>query len=253
MKKNAEYRERIRAARRRYRESHKEELRARHQRRWKSDPAYRESIRAARRRYRESHKEELRERHRRRWEVDPVYRENVRAARRRYRASHKEELRERRRLKRLTDHAYRERQLTRERQWQRKKRFKVVYGISLEDYDVMLERQNGACAICGRKPNERLAVDHCHATGTVRGLLCAKCNSGLAFYQDNPERLLAAIAYLEASSGDDTAQLAGADKATDAAPPASGVADEPATIRSEDARSSTTGPVTSPGSPVAPD
>ena len=214
MKKNAEYRERIRAARRRYRESHKEELRARHQRRWKSDPAYRESIRAARRRYRESHKEELRERHRRRWEVDPVYRENVRAARR---------------------------------------RFKVVYGISLEDYDVMLERQNGACAICGRKPNERLAVDHCHATGTVRGLLCAKCNSGLAFYQDNPERLLAAIAYLEASSGDETAQLAGADKATDAAPPASGVADEPATIRSEDARSSTTGPVTSPGSPVAPD
>ena len=161
MKKNAEYRERIRAARRRYRESHKEELRARHQRRWKSDPAYRESIRAARRRYRESHKEELRERHRRRWEVDPVYRENVRAARRRYRASHKEELRERRRLKRLTDHAYRERQLTRERQWQRKKRFKVVYGISLEDYDVMLERQNGACAICGRKPDERLAVDHC--------------------------------------------------------------------------------------------
>jgi hypothetical protein len=183
----------------------------------------------------------------------PSIERTFRAARRRYRASHKEELRERRRLKRLTDHAYRERQLTRERQWQRKKRFKVVYGISLEDYDVMLEQQNGACAICGRKPNERLAVDHCHATGTVRGLLCAKCNSGLAFYQDNPERLLAAIAYLEASSGDETAQLAGADKATDAAPPASGVADEPATIRSEDARSSTTGPVTSPGSPVAPD
>jgi hypothetical protein len=215
--KNAEYRERVRAARRRYRESHKEEVRARHQRRWKADPAYREKIRATRRRYRESHNEELREQHRQRWQADPAYREKIRAARRRYRAAHKEELRERRRLKRLTDPEYRERQRAREREWRRKRYFREVYRISLEDYDVMLAQQNGACAICGRTPKERLAVDHCHATGNVRGLLCAKCNSGLAFYQDNPDRLLAAIAYLESSRGDATAQLDGAD-VTDAGP-----------------------------------
>jgi hypothetical protein len=61
VKKDADYRERLRAAGRRYRDSHKEELRARRRRRWKVDPAYRERIGAAQRRYRESHKEELRE------------------------------------------------------------------------------------------------------------------------------------------------------------------------------------------------
>ena len=71
--------------------------------------------------------------------------------------------------------------------------------MSVEDYDAMLASQHGACAICNRKPGKRLAVDHCHVTGKVRGLLCAKCNSGLAFFQDNPDYILAAIEYLEAS------------------------------------------------------
>ena len=52
-----------------------------------------------------------------------------------------------------------------------------------------------ACAICNRIPDKRLAVDHCHTSGKVRGLLCAKCNSGLAFYEDNPRYLLAAVSY----------------------------------------------------------
>jgi hypothetical protein len=232
VKKDADYRERLRAAGRRYRDAHKEKLRARRRRRWKTDPAYRERIGAAQRRYREAHKEELRERHRLRWQADPAYREKLRAARRRYRESHKAELRERHHRKWEADPVYREKvraarrryrashreQLrARGREWRRKKDFREVYRMTLEDYYVMLAQQDGACAICGRKPKERLVVDHCHATGNVRGLLCAKCNTGLGFYQDNPDRLLAAIAYLESSCGDATAQRDGAD-VTDAGP-----------------------------------
>jgi Recombination endonuclease VII len=168
-----------------------------------SDPDYRERIRASRRRYGAAHREELRERHRRRMESDPDYRERYREAQRRYRAAHKAQRAERRRFKRRNDPVYRERQLELERFWRRRMYFREVYGITLEDYDIMLARQNGACAICSRIPDKRLAVDHCHTSGKVRGLLCAKCNSGLAFYEDNPRYLLAAVSYLQASRSDE--------------------------------------------------
>jgi hypothetical protein len=71
------------------------------------------------------------------------------------------------------------------------------YGITEEIYDRFFEAQNGCCAIC-RKPSDykRLAVDHDHLTGTVRGLLCQDCNLGLGLFKDNPESLLTAIIYL---------------------------------------------------------
>jgi Recombination endonuclease VII len=83
----------------------------------------------------------------------------------------------------------------------RKHRLRCVYGISLEEYDAMLDSQGGVCAICKKKPDEgkALFVDHCHVTGRVRGLLCGKCNSVLAFGNDNPDILRAAIAYLRAA------------------------------------------------------
>ena len=71
-------------------------------------------------------------------------------------------------------------------------------GISLADYDAMRQRQNGACAICKRS-GQALCVDHCHACGKVRGLLCGKCNSVLGFCDDSPAHLLVAAAYLRAS------------------------------------------------------
>jgi hypothetical protein len=63
----------------------------------------------------------------------------------------------------------------------RKKHFKRAYGITVEDYETMLANQNGVCKICNRpcKSGKSLAVDHCHETGKVRGLLCAKCNTNL--------------------------------------------------------------------------
>ena len=65
----------------------------------------------------------------------------------------------------------------------------------------MLDRQGGVCAICKKKPDEGkpLCVDHCHVTGKVRGLLCHKCNMVLAFGNDDPDILRAAIAYLQAA------------------------------------------------------
>jgi len=62
----------------------------------------------------------------------------------------------------------------------------------------MLARQRGLCAIC-KKSGRPLLLDHCHSTGKVRGFLCAACNSGLGCYEDDPNIMRAATAYLEAA------------------------------------------------------
>ena len=72
------------------------------------------------------------------------------------------------------------------------------YGIGLDFYEHLLKIQDGRCAICGDMEDGRaLAVDHDHVTGQVRGLLCASCNNGLGRFKDDPERLKAALRYLE--------------------------------------------------------
>ncbi len=60
----------------------------------------------------------------------------------------------------------------------RAQRLQKKYGITVEQFDRMMKRQDGRCAICGRepKPGKRLAVDHDHKTHRVRGLLCFTCN-----------------------------------------------------------------------------
>ena len=84
------------------------------------------------------------------------------------------------------------------------------YGITLQDYNKMLEDQKGVCYICGlpetvvrnKKTGTKiaLAVDHCHTKGTVRRLLCARCNKGLGGFKDNIESLENAIKYLKEHS-----------------------------------------------------
>jgi hypothetical protein len=74
------------------------------------------------------------------------------------------------------------------------------YGISLEEYNKMLSAQGGSCAICSCVPGlRRLAVDHNHSTGKVRGLLCGPCNRALGILSDDPALLRAASDYLERS------------------------------------------------------
>lgn len=74
------------------------------------------------------------------------------------------------------------------------------YGIGPDDYSRMLEEQGGCCAICGKHHSDlskRMAVDHNHATGEVRGLLCADCNTGIGKLNDDPAVLRRACEYLE--------------------------------------------------------
>jgi hypothetical protein len=74
-------------------------------------------------------------------------------------------------------------------------------GMTPEKYDRMLTRQQGACRICGNpaSSNKKLCVDHRHATGWVRGLLCFKCNIGLGYFDDSPRRLVRTAMYIVAS------------------------------------------------------
>lgn len=73
------------------------------------------------------------------------------------------------------------------------------YGLKPGEYDAMLAAQGGVCALCDQvcPTGRRLAVDHDHATGAVRGLLCQFCNQGLGFFRDDTSLLLRAIEYLE--------------------------------------------------------
>jgi hypothetical protein len=82
---------------------------------------------------------------------------------------------------------------------QRRCHMQATYGITPEEYDALLRLQNGVCKICGRTAGKRrLSVDHDHATGVVRGLLCNPCNVALGLLDENPETLRSAIRYLGA-------------------------------------------------------
>ncbi len=81
-----------------------------------------------------------------------------------------------------------------------------TYNIGLEDYNKMWADQSGCCAICGIHSSalpKSLMVDHCHATGAVRGLLCNECNLGVGKFKDNITTLQNAIKYLGGKNGNE--------------------------------------------------
>ena len=83
------------------------------------------------------------------------------------------------------------------------KNLKLRYGITLDTYNEMLDDQEFSCALCGTtEPNNgtgSFAVDHCHTTQRIRGLLCSPCNVGLGMFKENEDILNKAIAYLKDS------------------------------------------------------
>lgn len=77
------------------------------------------------------------------------------------------------------------------------------YGLTPEEYDEMVQRNNGRCWLCMARPKagRQLQVDHDHDTGAVRGLLCKDCNVALGVLGDNPIFLRRALCYVETGDG----------------------------------------------------
>ena len=77
---------------------------------------------------------------------------------------------------------------------QRRSYIKRTYGITVEQYDEMYERQGGKCFICENE--EATHVDHCHDSGDVRALLCHGCNSAIGLMKEDPDILIAGAMYV---------------------------------------------------------
>ena len=133
------------------------------------------------RKYREANRDKVRENQRRsnaKRRLNPEIAETIRSYQASYRLKNAEVLRHKER--------------------QRK------FGITREEYEQFFKDQNGVCAIC-KKPEtatrretvKALAVDHCHKTGRVRGLLCSDCNTGIGKLKDDPEIIRMAAKYLD--------------------------------------------------------
>lgn len=88
-----------------------------------------------------------------------------------------------------------------------RQRYRAVerHGLGDGRYAALLDDQDGGCAICGTTEpggsyGRNFAIDHCHQTGVVRGLLCSHCNRAIGYLRDNPKLCRAAAEYLERSS-----------------------------------------------------
>jgi hypothetical protein len=77
------------------------------------------------------------------------------------------------------------------------------YGINADEFNNLLEKQNGCCAICGKKYEKRLrfSVEHDHISGKIRGITCHKCNIGIGMFEENVYTLKSAIEYIEKNNG----------------------------------------------------
>lgn len=75
------------------------------------------------------------------------------------------------------------------------------YGIGRDEWIVMHHAQKGRCAICCNVPRYTLQVDHCHATGKIRGLLCGACNKAIGLLRDEPLTISRAALYVARHQG----------------------------------------------------
>lgn len=100
-------------------------------------------------------------------------------------------------------HDYKEKNKERFALLARGRQLKWKYGITLEEYDAMFEKQGKKCAVCEATENKGLkqddrswSVDHCHTTGQIRGILCNNCNRAIGLLQDSKEIVYRAAEYL---------------------------------------------------------
>ena len=137
------------------------------------------------------------ERIRKRYAEDAEYRARRLAHNRAYHRKHRQRINARLRERWWSDAEYRERKRARLKEITRR----TAYGLTTADYERMRSEQNGVCVICKRESRRKLGVDHCHATGNVRGLLCHKCNTALGFFDDDSDRMREAGAYVDRARG----------------------------------------------------
>ena len=179
----AERRERKGVRQREYRKAHPEKIKAACQK-WQKTNA--EKVRAKSREYHKANPEYCRE-----WKkTNP---EKVKAACQKWRKANREKLKERNKAHPEIAKAA---------------ALKHNYGLTLAEYTALLDKQYGVCAICGKsewgavgnghgyRKHSVPRVDHNHATGKVRGLLCHKCNRGLGFFNDDADLVFKAAHYL---------------------------------------------------------
>lgn len=124
--------------------------------------------------------------------------ETFRASVRKHQEANREKLNAKMKARYHADEAFRAKRRKSGRAAQLRK-----YGLTQDGYRDMLDAQGGGCAICTKSFRVAIMhVDHCHATGKVRGILCRQCNVALGLFGDDPDRLMEAAEYLRnASSG----------------------------------------------------
>lgn len=146
-----------------------------------------EKVKAAKKKYQQKNQEKINA-ERRAYRL--ANREKMRAAKLKWESENPEMVAMQKVRKRLREEAYKANHS-----------LKYHYDITLNDYDTVLGSQNGVCAICCTArvttKSKRLFVDHCHATGKLRALLCNHCNMGLGFFQDRTDLMLRAISYVK--------------------------------------------------------
>jgi Recombination endonuclease VII len=85
---------------------------------------------------------------------------------------------------------------------QRWRRLRRRHGLSRQDYEALLAKQGGACAICRQSPREPLVVDRARVDGRVRGLLCRRCKAAITCFNEDPRLLRQASAYQKSTLPD---------------------------------------------------
>jgi len=177
----AKNRERILARQKAYHIAHKEECNARSR---AYHIAHLEEIKARGKTYRDSHREERKAKQREYWNKN---REILNAKKRIYVLAHLEEIR------------VKGRKYAKNHRAERKEYYlKRLYGLSKDEFENIFHQQGKACAICGKKDcnSKELHVDHDHASGAVRGILCSNCNTALGLIKDNPKIAQTMVDYL---------------------------------------------------------
>jgi hypothetical protein len=155
-----------------------------------------DKIRQSRIEYDNNHKEIIKEQHK---EYGKQYRIKNADKIKQYRIENKDKFKSSPDKRKIVDTKYRNNNSDKIKDYKLRKK----YGITLDDYNILFNQQEGKCKICGTHQDDldkKLVVDHNHCTNQIRGLLCDKCNRGLGHFNDNINTLQNAIDYLRNNS-----------------------------------------------------